>query len=105
MSPIKALRGGRGHRAMILAWATVIAVSLILAGYLLATAVDDNTGRVDSSCDGIHNLVVVGADIIDDGFADLAAFRDEGTLTQAQYKRGVEQTRARLKRWRSADCQ
>lgn len=104
MSPVKALRGARGHRTAIFAWAGTIAVALLLAGYLLTVAIGNNRGRVDSSCDGLHKIVVVGGDIIDDGFGDLANYRDEGTITQAQYERGVEQTRARLERWRSADC-
>lgn len=97
MSPGKALRGGRGFRTAILAWAVTIAVALLIAGYVLTAAIGNN-------CGGLHNLVVVGSDIIDDGFEDLANFRDEGTITQAQYERGVAQTRARLERWRSADC-
>jgi hypothetical protein len=38
VSPVRSLRGQRGLRVLILAWATVVAIALPVAGYMLASA-------------------------------------------------------------------
>lgn len=67
-------------------------------------AADRAQAAVDDNCARIHRIVTVGGDVIASGRADLVKYRDEGLLTDAQYRRAVEETNRRLVLWRSADC-
>jgi hypothetical protein len=60
--------------------------------------------QINTNCDGLHKIVVVGGEIIADGKGDLLQYRNEGLLTQQQYERALEKTNERYRRWMSADC-
>jgi hypothetical protein len=59
---------------------------------------------IDDNCVRIHRIVSVGSQLIESGDVSLAQYLRDGTITRAQYDRGVAESARQLKRWRSADC-
>lgn len=96
------------HRSAI-GWLRVWVVLLTILATLgsVAGAVGYwRAGRaVNENCVRIHKIVDVGSGLIAGGRVSLAQYLKDGTISRAQYDRGVRQSDRQLALWRSADCQ
>lgn len=79
----------------------VLASASLLLNVVLFTRTADS---VDDNCLRVHRIVQVGDEIIAAGKPTLEQYRRDGLLTEAQYRRAVENVDLQLARWRSADC-
>lgn len=85
-------------------WLLVVAVLALLGAAAGAIATWQASRGSDNNCVRIHELAVVGAEIIAEGRADVEQYRREGLLTEAQYRRAIRTIDRRVQRWISADC-
>jgi hypothetical protein len=98
MSPTpQARKRTRQLSVLAVAACAVTCIALIVAAVVLTKFSTNN-------CERIHAIVKVGGEVMADGRADLAAYRDDGLLSQEQYDRAVRKLDKRLERWYSADC-
>lgn len=102
MSPMKPVTITR-PRWMVVA-AVAAAVALPFASWVVGSTVSKNADDAVDNCARIHAIVKVGGEIIASGRVDLEKYRDEGTITQAQFVRARRAVDERLRRWNTADC-
>jgi hypothetical protein len=85
-------------------WVVPLTVLAALGPFAGAVSYLRSSRAIEDNCVRIHRIVSVGSELIEGGNVSLAQYLRDGTITRAQYDRGVAESARQLKRWRSADC-